>query len=61
METITLHVAMITGEPKGLMTDSSLQTMTGRLWWDELVTVEVPKDDYENEKITISNIKTYLK
>ncbi len=57
METITLHVAMVGGKPKGLLTDKA----PTKKYWDELRTVEVPKADYESEKITISNIKTYLK
>lgn len=57
METITLHVAMVGDKPKGLFTDK----IPTKKYWDELRTVEVPKADYESEKITISNIKTYLK
>lgn len=59
--TKTLFVALVGNQPKGLFSETQLQNYSGKRWWDDMKKVEVPLEDYEKEKINVSNIKYYIK
>lgn len=59
--TKTLFVALVGGQPKGMLSEIQLKNYTGIRWWDDMKKVEVPLDEYEKEKINITNIKKYIK
>jgi len=59
MEKITLIVLFKNNQVKGILGPNT--TYPNTTWWDDQITVAVPKEDWDSEKITISTIRNYLK
>ncbi len=59
MEDITITVLIKNNKFLGLL---SLKTsFPNSVWWDREISVNVPKEDWDAEKITISTIRHYIK
>ena len=48
------------GQPKGILTQKQYTTFTERQWWDSTKVIEVPLEDWNNDKIRIDTIQKYL-
>lgn len=59
MDQITVTVLIKDNKFKGILGPNT--TSPNSHWWDSELQVSVPKADWEAEKITISNIRNYLK
>jgi len=60
METKILVVCMKEGQPKGILTQKQYTTFTERQWWDSTKVIEVPLEDWNNDKVRIDTIQRYL-
>lgn len=61
IKTKTLFVVSKGGNPKGIFSESTLRNYSGKRWWDNVEKINVPLQDYEQEKVTVSTIGFYLK
>lgn len=58
MEKVTLTVLFKDNRIKGILSPNN--SYPHSKWWDNEMKVEVPKVDWEMEKVTVSNIARYL-
>ena len=58
MEEITITVLIKNNKFLGLVSPKS--SFPNSVWWDQKISVNVPKADWEAEKITISTIRQYI-
>ena len=52
-------VCYVGGNPKGVMTKKQFDNLNTRNWWDEIKTIQVPFDEWEN--VNIGNVKYFVK
>lgn len=55
----TLIVLFVNGLPKGIVTETSFDSMRTH-WWHTKEKIEVPIEDWNNDKVRIDTIKKYL-
>ena len=59
MEEITITVLIKNNKFMGLLSPKT--SFPHSVWWDKEISVNVPKADWEAEKVTISTIRHYIR
>lgn len=59
MEEITITVLIKNNKFLGLLSPKT--SFPNSVWWDRQISVNVPKADWDAEKITISTIRQYIR
>ena len=59
MEEITITVLIKNNKFMGLLSPKT--SFPNSVWWDREISVNVPKADWDAERITISTIRQYIK
>jgi len=58
MENVTITVLIKNNKFMGLLGPKT--SFPNSIWWDKEIQVDVPKIDWDSEKVTISNIRQYV-
>lgn len=58
MEKVILRVLFKDNKIKGILSPGT--SFPNSIWWDREIKVEVPKSDWEMEKVTVSTIGRYF-
>ena len=59
MEEIIITILFKNNQVKGILGPKTSYPNT--TWWDNEITVPVPKNDWDSEKVTVSTIQNYLR
>lgn len=59
MEKVTITLLVKSNKIMGLLGPNT--SWPKKIWWDREMIVQVPKNDWEEEKVTISSIHQYIR
>jgi len=57
---IKLVVVFVNEKPKGVLTSKQFKNLRIPKWWHTKKEIDVPMEDWNNEKIRIDTIQNYL-